>query len=379
MTRVITTLILREVTTGQSGFCAKQIHFEIKCGQTHPMTKYALWNNKGGVGKSFLTFSLACEYALDNPDEDVLILDLCPQANLTEMLLGGKDPSTLALDDLYKQKPRRSIGGYFESRLTSPFVAPADITDFIFRPNSVNENLPQNIVLVAGDNLLELLSEAMRQASQMALPYDAWPKVMRWASDLIRSFTEYSQASDVTTFIDCNPSFSIYTQVGLAAADYLIIPFTADDSSRRGVENVLALLYGLSANELQGYAKLSFSQKAVDEGVDIPKLHTFVSNRVTMYKGKPSSAFQAKSAPIRAVIETAAAHNKRYFASYRNVADLFAEMPDYHSVAVVASSEGCPLSLLKSGHHQIDGDVVQVNQNAIDKYTKAIKKLAERL
>ncbi len=28
------------------------------------MTKYALWNNKGGVGKSFLTFSLACEYAL---------------------------------------------------------------------------------------------------------------------------------------------------------------------------------------------------------------------------------------------------------------------------------------------------------------------------
>ncbi len=207
------------------------------------MTKYALWNNKGGVGKSFLTFSLACEYALDNPDEDVLVLDLCPQANLTEMLLGGKDLSTSALDDLYKQKPRRSIGGYFESRLTSPFVAPADVTDFIFRPHSVNAKLPQNIVLVAGDNLLELLSEAMRQASQMALPYDAWPKVMRWASDLIRSFTEYSQASDIATFIDCNPSFSIYTQVGLSAADYLLIPFTADDSSRRGVENVLALLY----------------------------------------------------------------------------------------------------------------------------------------
>ncbi|MBZ9788484.1 AAA family ATPase, partial [Psychroflexus sp. CAK57W] len=103
-------------------------------------------------------------------------------------------------------------------------LAPTDVTDFIFRPHSVNVNLPQNIVLVAGDNLLELLSEAMRQASQMALPYDAWPKVMRWATDLIRSVTEYSQASDVTTFIDCNPSFSIYTQVGLSAADYLIIP-----------------------------------------------------------------------------------------------------------------------------------------------------------
>ena len=36
------------------------------------MARYALWNNKGGVGKSFLTFSLACEYAIAHPDEEVL-------------------------------------------------------------------------------------------------------------------------------------------------------------------------------------------------------------------------------------------------------------------------------------------------------------------
>jgi len=343
------------------------------------MTKYALWNNKGGVGKSFLTFSLACEYALENPDEDILVLDLCPQANLTEILLGGKDIATQTLEGLYSEKPRRSIGGYLEARLTSPFVAPLDVNNFIIRPAEVNSNLPGNISLVAGDNLLELLSEAMRQVSQMSLPYDAWQKVMRWVSDLIRIFTDSSQASDVTAFIDCNPSFSIYTQVGLSAADFLIVPFTADDSSRRGIENVLALLYGISSNELQGYARLSFSKKAIDEGVDLPKLHTFVSNRVTMYKGKPSSAFEAKSGPIRELIEKSAQSNKRYYDSYKRTANLFAEMPDYHSVAVVASSEGCPLSLLKSGHHNVDGDVVQVNQSAIDKYRKAITKLMARL
>ncbi len=27
------------------------------------MNRYAFWNNKGGVGKSFLTFAMACEYA----------------------------------------------------------------------------------------------------------------------------------------------------------------------------------------------------------------------------------------------------------------------------------------------------------------------------
>lgn len=342
------------------------------------MTKYALWNNKGGVGKSFLSFALACEYALEHPDEEVLVLDLCPQANLTEMLLGGKDIAADSLSELYASKPRRSAGGYFEARLTSPFISPSDVTDFIFRPAGVNKNLPQNMVLLAGDNLLELLSEAMRQASQMALPVDAWPKVMHWIADFVRIFS-YSKASDVTTFIDCNPSFSIYTQIGLCAADSLIVPFTADDSSRRGIENVFALLYGLSSSELQGYAKLSFSKKAAEEGVSVPKLHTFVSNRATMYKGKPSSAFQAKSAPIRAVVEESAAANKRYFVPYKLVSDLFAEMPDYHSVAVVASTEGCPLSTLKSGHHDIDDDTVQVNQSSINKYTKAVKRLLLRL
>ncbi|WP_299146735.1 AAA family ATPase [uncultured Comamonas sp.] len=343
------------------------------------MGRYALWNNKGGVGKSFLTFSLACEYAITHPDEEVLVLDLCPQANTTEMFLGGKDGAIAQLQTMYGEKPRRSIGGYFESRLTSPFIPMPSVQDFLYKPSSTNRNIPENLVLVAGDNLLELLAEAMRGVSQLALPNDAWAKVMRWLNDLIRTFTEASQYSDVTTFIDCNPSFSMYTQVALCAAEYVVVPFTADDSSRRGIENVLALLYGIASSELQGYARLSFSSRASQDGVDLPRLHTFVSNRVTMYKGKPSSAFQAKSAPIKLLVDNALSQGKKYFANYKISTDLFVEMPDYHSVAVVASSEGCPLSRLKSGHHGVDGDIVQVNQNAIEKYTKAVAKLVQRL
>lgn len=343
------------------------------------MNKYALWNNKGGVGKSFLAFSSACEYALANPDEHVLVLDMCPQANLTEMLLGGKDSTAAALDEFYAAKPRKSVGGYFEARLNSPFIPLSIISDYLIKPVDYNVNVPSNMYLVPGDNLLELLSEAIRQASNMALPNDAWTKVMRWLSDLIRTFFDESAASDIAVFIDCNPSFSIYTQIALCAADFVVVPFTADDSSRRGIENVFALLYGISASELQGYAKLSFSKKAGDEGVDLPRLHTFVSNRATMYKGKPSSAFEAKSAPIKKLVEEIAVLNKRVFDGFKEPKDLFIEMPDYHGVAVVASSEGTPLSKLKSGHHSIDGDTVQVNQNSIDKYKKAIGKLVERV
>jgi cellulose biosynthesis protein BcsQ len=343
------------------------------------MSRYALWNNKGGVGKSFLTFSLACEYAIANPDEDVLVLDLCPQANLTEMFLGGKSSTASALDGFYGERPRRSVGGYFEARLTSPFMQLPSIADFICKPSDVNENIPSNISLLAGDNLLELLAEAIRGVAQLPLPVDAWAKVMRWLVDLTRTFTDASLAADVATFVDCNPSFSIYTQIALCSAENLIIPFTADDSSRRGIENVFALLYGVASSELQGYARLSFSNRANEEKIDLPRIHTFVSNRATYYRGKPSSAFEAKSAPIKQLVETAASAGKRYFVSHKRLPDLFSEIPDYHSVAIVASSEGCPLSLLRSGHHEIDGDTVQVNQISIDRYTRAIAKLVQRL
>ena len=343
------------------------------------MSRYALWNNKGGVGKSFLTFSLACEYALANPDEEVLVLDLCPQANLTEMFLGGKDTAADALDGYYGEKPRRSVGGYFEARLTSPFVMLPSIADFLCKPSDVNTNIPTNISLLAGDNLLELLAEAIRGVAQLPLPVDAWAKVMRWLVDLTRTFADGCTATDVVTFVDCNPSFSIYTQIALSSAENLIVPYTADDSSRRGIENVLALLYGMASSELQGYARLSFSNRAGTEKIDLPRIHTFVSNRATYYRGKPSSAFEAKSAPIKALVGTAVAAGKRHFVFHKRLGDLFAEMPDYHSVAIVASSEGCPLSLLQSGHHDVDGDTVQVNQVSIDKYRKAIAKLVERL
>lgn len=342
------------------------------------MARYALWNNKGGVGKSFLSFALACEYAIAHPDEIVLVLDLCPQANLTEMLLGGKAGSAEALNTFYSCKPRKSVGGYFETRLSSPFIPTQNILDFIVRPHDHNDRIPPNLALLPGDNLLELLSEAIRQASQMSLPVDAWSKVMNWLLDLVKIYSEQSD-SEVTTFVDCNPSFSIYNQIGLCASEYLVIPYTADDSSRRGIENIFALLYGVTSSELAAYARLSFNKRATEELVSLPKIHTFVSNRVTMYKGKPSSAWLAKSTPIVNLIKDIYQSNRKLFSSTHNSTSWFVDMPDYHTVAVVASSEGCPLSSVTPGHHDIDGDTVQVNKSSLEKYKKAITKLVERM
>ena len=57
--------------------------------------RYAIWNNKGGVGKTFLSFMLSAEYAIKHQDKTVIVVDMCPQANLSEIFLGGNDKGFL--------------------------------------------------------------------------------------------------------------------------------------------------------------------------------------------------------------------------------------------------------------------------------------------
>lgn len=51
----------------------------------------------------------------------------------------------------------------------------------------------------------------------------------------------------------------------------MIVPFTADESSRRALENVFALLYSITDSQTEVYAKISFAKRAKEEGLSIPK------------------------------------------------------------------------------------------------------------
>ena len=53
------------------------------------MERVIFWNNKGGTGKTTLAFQLINEYAFKNKNKRILVIDVCPQANLSELLLGG--------------------------------------------------------------------------------------------------------------------------------------------------------------------------------------------------------------------------------------------------------------------------------------------------
>ncbi|WP_434452393.1 ParA family protein [Lentzea sp. E54] len=346
------------------------------------MHSYAFWNNKGGVGKSFLCFTAACQLAHDNPESDIYVIDLCPQANVSETLLGGFTPTDPPIQELAQERPRRTVAGYLEARLSNPFgtVSAAEVEKYISIPNEFNSKIPKNVNLVAGDNLLEILSEAIRQTSALPIPSDAWKRVLEWVRDLCKALSARSADRDAYVLIDCNPSFAVYTQQALVAADNIIIPFTADDSSRRGIENVFALLYGVGQGDIAEYAKINFARRAEAERVETPKLHTFVSNRVTLYGETASKAFEIAAKIIKSTVEkTYKEHPSLFQVGIGKLDKTFTEVPDYHSACIISTITGTPIHLLKPGPKTINGERVQINIAPLNRYKEALANFTSRL
>lgn len=334
--------------------------------------RYAIWNNKGGVGKTFLTFVIACDYAVRHPDKKVVMLDLCPQANLSEIVLGGNGKGADNLSNLIDSHV--TIGGYFDERISNPQQKTGRETNYqITDLNKYNPNLPDNVSLVAGDPSLEIQAQTINQISVQTLPVQTWANVHKWLMDLITEI-QTKQPNSVF-FIDCNPSFSAYTELAILAAERLIIPCTADGSSARAIDNVGRLVYGTgNANE---YGNATFNRKALLNEFPLPAIHKIALNRGTQYSDKASKSFAAMFDEVQQRVNKLQQSGTVRFSSEDD--DRFLEMPDAHSVAVVCSYEGTPLSKLKAGPHNIHQETVQVNPIPVARYKEALDKLVSTL
>ena len=348
------------------------------------MATYAFWNNKGGVGKSYLTFQVACEYANQHRDRRVLVLDLCPQANCSSMFLGGMIAGNNGLDDLSRQTPALTISGYVEDRITSPFVSPGSGARFVVQPKRMNPMIPSNLHLIAGDEQLEM---QMARVSGLTLtgPQNSWQIIHSWISDLIFDVKNAWNVSDLTVFIDCNPSFTLYTEMAMSASDRLIIPFSADGSSKRAVRSVLSLLYGVQ--RFPGAQVSLFFTNSDRFRMAVPKIYCYVGNRLTQMNNSSASAFKLVVSDIGQEIFAAWQSNANAFyihptgaaapsnrISFKNMFQY--EIPDANTASVVSGTLGIPIVSLAAGYYDLPGRRVMVNQEQLDKQKPNISEFA---
>ena len=337
--------------------------------------KYAFWNNKGGTGKTSLAFQSITRYAEKHPKKRILAIDVCPQANLSELLLGGLNSNgSEKLLSRQGMVPRCSVGGYFQLRLPSPYTAPKfNAPDFITKPSDFNAGVAKNIDLVCGDPLLELQANAVNTLANNQIPgTDPWIAVIDWLNDfLVQVENDYD-----VVFFDCNPSFSLYTQIALATADRIVLPVMADDSSRRAIQNAFSLVYGLKLPS-EIYAAYAFSTKLKNAGRTLPKVHLIAKNRLTQYMGA-ASAYAAVLDAIQQDVVKLLKSNPEIF-NFKKVEKGFVEIRDFQTTGVVAFAKGLPFSKVKIGKQSINGHRVQVKDDYLVNAKVSMERLVDAL
>jgi cellulose biosynthesis protein BcsQ len=337
--------------------------------------KYAFWNNKGGTGKTSLAFQAITRYAEKHPTKKILAIDICPQANLSELLLGGlNNKGSDKLLARHGLVPRCSLGGYFQVRLPAPYTPPVfDAHDFLTKPNAYNSGIPPNIDLVCGDPLLELQANAVNTLANQNIPgTNAWIAVIDW----LKTFLDQIKDEYDTVFMDCNPSFSLYTQIALATTDRIVLPVMADDSSRRAIQNAFSLIFGLKLPS-EIYASYAFATKLKEAGRTLPKVHLIAKNRITQYMGS-ASAYRAVLAAIQNDITALLRTNPDIF-SFSSTTEGFVEIRDFQTTGVVAFAKGLPFSKLLAGKQTINGHRVQVKQEYLTNSISSMETLVNHL
>ena len=152
-------------------------------------------NMKGGVGKTTVTALLA-RYVAQSYDllvSDVLAIDLDPQANLSQALMGANGYRR------FLNENRPSIVELFNG-YRAP-ASPLDVTDTVHSVNSFLRLIPSRFDF--SDNLIRSIGTNERILARL----------------IADNFQD-----EGLILIDCAPTESIFTQVAYHASDYILVP-----------------------------------------------------------------------------------------------------------------------------------------------------------
>lgn len=341
---------------------------------------YAIWNNKGGVGKSTITFHIASRYAETNPETNVLVIDLCPQSNASMMLLGGGADGEDRVLELCTEATPKTVVGYLSTVIASGSGAPLpDPFDFVVRASDHNVAMPDNLFVLCGDGNLEPMAPAISGAAAApALTPAVQP--WKWVHSIFSRFIESVAANGEPwmVFIDTNPSFSIYTELAVSAAERLITPVNADDSSRVATNAMFILLHGQTPTH-PIYGTWTFAAQAEKHKLPVPKIHVVVGNRLTQYGGA-ATAFQSLSDATADTLFAAYRKHPSYFTDRKpkpKSVDTFRReysvaLRDFNTAGVVSAHLGRPLSKMEQGYYSVHGTDVKVNADRVKECADAL-------
>ena len=267
-----------------------------------------------------------------------------------------------------------TISSYLQ-QVTSP-LSNVNPQNFLTHACEFNDQIPPNLELFCGDMQLEYVGRSLDHMREGCVTptYNPWVFITSCVCYFIEGNmvgvppmqTIVMQGvtndnNDWVVFIDTNPSFAVYTEMALVAAQKLIIPVNADDFSREAIIAMLDLVYGIAAgnvpDDFQVYRERMFYRKTQQFNVRQPQIDLVINNRATSYDARSAKAFNAMYQSIVAVFQKAYENNREIFVPkpvlpkpFPNFVELsyFQDIQDFHTAGVVTLHKGCPLGNLQS-------------------------------
>ena len=251
----------------------------------------ALFNHKGGVGKTTTTFNLG--WMLANKGKRVIIVDCDPQCNLTGMVLGFKDAEDFA--SMYTSDAvtniRDGLAPAFESR--PALIEAVDCASIKGQPNM--HLLPGHIGLAEYEVTLGIAQEL----SGSLVTLQNLPGSLHYL------FSKTADKYDADfILVDMSPSLGPINQNLLTTSDYFIVPMFPDYFSAMATESLASILPKWAAWARQG-KKLSILQEAIYPFPDKhPKFLGTIIQNFRVKKGVPAAAFQRWIEEIKRGVQT---------------------------------------------------------------------------
>lgn len=307
-----------------------------EASQRHYSKRIALYNHKGGVGKTTLTVNIAA--ALASSGKRVLLVDTDPQCNLTSYLVDSDVIDSWLDNSDFDGGPTiwSALRPFMNATGPLPYLKPV-------------ERLP-NIFLLPGDIRLSEFEQSLETI---------------WTECLQRKTHGFKGASAISeivnnvcinnnidyVFYDVGPNIGPLNRIVLLDCDYFIIPAACDLFSVRGLRTL-----GESLSSWISDWKI-ISQLAPDNSLLLPgnpKFLGYILQKFRIYGG----AISSESSVYASRLEKGA-HNDISIVLRRideNLAPAtlsgakLGQIKDFGRLASLSQSEGKPFAQVKNGN-----------------------------
>lgn len=313
------------------------------------MIRIALFNHKGGVGKTTLTVNIAD--ALADLGKKVLIVDADPQCNVTSFYLTESQ-----LEDLLGDSGDDGADSTVWSALKPVVEGRGDVAEI------VHWNVPNGVSLLPGDVLLSDYEEELPTAWTECFARRQRGYSVTTALSRLVSRKAAELGADVVMY-DVGPNVGALNRVVLLDCDLFITPVAADLFSLRALSTV-----GRSvAKWIQDWATIKSLASPTDRAAIFdgePKYGGYITSAFKVNAGKnaanPHAVWEKKIAPrvTNRVVNILGAVNPALIPAYGS--NKVGAVKHFHSLAPQAQSNGVAIGKLRGlvnpGHYETVDD-----------------------